>query len=161
MQKQSSIILTLGSVSLSRTLHCQQTLSSFNLLVIILSCPVTGSSSHTFEATSVSFRIFLTFSTSGHSKTSGCKSLPSILFSHVWLFATPWTVALLALLSMGFSRQQYWSGLPFSSPGDLPKPRIQPPCPAFQANSLPLSHQRSDPPPSLVLHFLIYLPHIL
>ena len=39
--------------------------------------------------------------------------------SHVQLFATPWTVALQAPLSMGFSRQEYWSGLPFPSPGDL------------------------------------------
>ena len=40
--------------------------------------------------------------------------------SHVWLFATPWTVTHQASLFMGFSRQQYWSGLPFPSPGDLP-----------------------------------------
>ena len=42
------------------------------------------------------------------------------LLSHIRLFATPWTVAYQAPLSMGFSRQQYWSGLPFPSPGDLP-----------------------------------------
>ena len=42
--------------------------------------------------------------------------------SHVWLFATPWTVAHQALLSMGFSRKEYWSGLPFLSSGDLPHP---------------------------------------
>ena len=40
--------------------------------------------------------------------------------SHVQLFATPWTVALQAPLSMGFSRQEYWSGLPFPPPGNLP-----------------------------------------
>ena len=45
--------------------------------------------------------------------------------SHVWLFATPWTVARQAPPSMGFSRQEYWSGLPFSSPGSLPWPRNQ------------------------------------
>ena len=45
--------------------------------------------------------------------------------SHVQLFATPWTVAYQALLSMGFSRQEYWSGLPFLSP-DLPDPGIEP-----------------------------------
>ena len=44
---------------------------------------------------------------------------------------------------MGFSRQDYWSGLPFPSPGDLPNPEIEPASPALQANSLPLSHQRS------------------
>ena len=45
--------------------------------------------------------------------------------SHVWLFATLWTVAHQAALSMGFSRQEYWSGLPFPSPGDLFWPRDQ------------------------------------
>ena len=45
--------------------------------------------------------------------------------SHIQLFATPWTVAYQALLSMGFSRQEYWSGLPFPSPGDLPDPGIE------------------------------------
>ena len=47
-------------------------------------------------------------------------------FSHVQLFATPWTVACQAPLSMGFSRQEYWSGLPFPSLGDLPNPGIEP-----------------------------------
>ena len=46
--------------------------------------------------------------------------------SHVRLFATPWTVALQAPLFMGFSRQEYWSGLPFPSPGDLPNQGIEP-----------------------------------
>ena len=46
-------------------------------------------------------------------------------FSHVQLFATPWTVALQAPLSMGFSRQQYWSGLPCPFPRDLPNPGIE------------------------------------
>ena len=49
-------------------------------------------------------------------------------FSHVLLFATPWTVAYQAPLSVRFSRQEYWSGLPFPSPGDLPDPGIQPHC---------------------------------
>ena len=44
------------------------------------------------------------------------------------------------LLSMGFSTQKYWSGLPFPSPGDLPDPGIEPASPAWQADSLPLSH---------------------
>ena len=50
---------------------------------------------------------------------------------------TPWTVACRAPLSMGFSRQEYWSGLPFPSPGDLPNPGIEPRFPALQADSLP------------------------
>ena len=52
-------------------------------------------------------------------------------------FATPWTVACQAPLSMGFSRQENWSGLPFPSPGDLPNPGIEPGAPALQADSLP------------------------
>ena len=47
------------------------------------------------------------------------------LFSHVQLFATPWTLACQAPLSLGFSRQEYWSGLPFPTPGDLPDPGIE------------------------------------
>ena len=47
-------------------------------------------------------------------------------FSHVQLFATPWTIVHQVPLSMGFSRQEYWSGLPFPSPGDLPNPRLEP-----------------------------------
>ena len=50
--------------------------------------------------------------------------------------ATPWTVACQAPLSMGFSRQKYWSELPFPSPEDLPNPGIEPGSPALQADSL-------------------------
>ena len=53
------------------------------------------------------------------------------LLSHVWLFAALWTVANQALLSMGFSRQEYWSGLPFPFSGDLPNPGIEPRSPAL------------------------------
>ena len=58
------------------------------------------------------------------------------LLSHVRLFVTPWTVAHQAPPSLGFSRQEYWSGLPFPSPGDLPNPGIEPRSPAFQAEVL-------------------------
>ena len=61
--------------------------------------------------------------------------------SHVRLFATPWTVACQAPLSMGFSRQECWSGLPFPSPGDLPDPGIGPRSPALQADALPSEPQ--------------------
>ena len=50
---------------------------------------------------------------------------------------TPWTVALQAPPSMGFSRQEDWSGLPFPAPGDLPDPGIEPKSPVLQADSLP------------------------
>ena len=49
----------------------------------------------------------------------------------------PWIIACQAPLSMEFSRQQYWSGLPFPSPGDLSDPGIEPGSPALQADSLP------------------------
>ena len=57
--------------------------------------------------------------------------------SRVRLFVTPWTVAYQALLSMGFSKQDYWFGLPFLSPGDLPNLGNKPGSPALQADSLP------------------------
>ena len=60
--------------------------------------------------------------------------------SRVQLFATPWTVAHQAPLSMGFTRQEYWSGLPFPSPGDLPEPGVEPRSLALKANSLPSEH---------------------
>ena len=63
------------------------------------------------------------------------------LLSRVQLFVTPWTVALQAPLSMGFSRQEYWSRLPFPSPGDLPNPGIKPRSPALLADAL-----SSEPP---------------
>ena len=56
-------------------------------------------------------------------------------------FAIPWTVVYQASLSMGFSRQEYWSGLPFPSPGGLPDPAIEPKSSALQADALP-----SEPP---------------
>ena len=63
------------------------------------------------------------------------------LLSHVRLFATSWTVAHQAPPSMGFFRQEYWSGLPFPSPGDLLDPGIEPRSPALQADAL-----TSEPP---------------
>ena len=63
------------------------------------------------------------------------------LLSCVWLFVTLWTVACQAPLSMGFSRQEYWSGLPFPSPGNLPGSGIKPRSPTLQADAL-----TSEPP---------------
>ena len=63
--------------------------------------------------------------------------------SHVQLFVTPWTAAHQAPLSMGFPRQEYWSGLPFPPPGDLLDPGIKPASPVspvLPEDSLPLSH---------------------
>ena len=63
------------------------------------------------------------------------------LLSHVRLLVTPWTVVYQAPQSMEFSRQEYWSGLPFPSPGDLPNPGIKPRSPTLQADAL-----LSEPP---------------
>ena len=59
----------------------------------------------------------------------------------VQLFVTPWTVTYQITLTMGFPRQECWSGLPFSSPGDLPDPGIKPRSPVLQVDALP-----SEPP---------------
>ena len=64
------------------------------------------------------------------------------LLSHIWLSVIPWTVAHQArYLCMGFPRQEYWSGLPFPFPGDLPDPGIELRSPTLQADALP-----SEPP---------------
>ena len=79
-----------------------------------------------------------------HSRKSGKlrKAKVKVLVTQSCLtLGTPWTVAHQGPLSMGFSRQEYWSGLPFPSPGDLPNPGIKPRSPALQAG--PLS---SEPP---------------
>ena len=82
----------------------------------------------------------------GNEPRSPALQADSFLLSHQnkvkWLrraqhFVTPWTVAYQALPSMEFSRQDYWSGLPFPSPGDLLNPGIEPGSPALQADALP------------------------
>ena len=78
-------------------------------------------------------------------------SEPVKLLSHVRLFAIPWTVTYQAPRSMGFSRQEYWSGLPFPSQGDLPNPGIEPASPALQTDVLP-----SETPGKPVCRFSAY-----
>ena len=99
-----------------------------------------------FLSHTLSHKSGILFSTSGVIRTrvtlwsnGSCMKVKSL--SRVRLFATPWTVAHQAPLSMGFSRQGYWSGVPFPSPGDLPDPGIEPGSPALQADALP-----SEPP---------------
>ena len=65
------------------------------------------------------------------------------VLSCVWLFATPWTVVRHAPLSMTFSRQEFWIGLPFPTPEDIPEPGIEPTLPALAGGSLPLHHLES------------------
>ena len=72
-------------------------------------------------------------------KTSNKTTMFCAVLSHVQLFATPWTIALQAPLSMGFSRQEHWSGLSFLPPGDLPHPGPEPLALSWQVDSLPLS----------------------
>ena len=81
---------------------------------------------------------------------SSCQSL-----SRVRLFATSWTVALQAPLSMEFSRQEYWNVLSCPPLGDLPNPEIKPRTPALQADSLP-----SEPPGKLELDHRLFLESI-
>ena len=84
-------------------------------------------------------------------------------FSRVWLFVTLWTVALQALLSMGFSRLEYWSLLPCPSPGDLPSPGIEPASPeatALQVDSLSLSRREYPLLPNPSLHLQPSLCHV-
>ena len=78
-------------------------------------------------------------------------------FSHVRLFVTLWTAAHQAPLSMGFSRQEYWRGLPCPPPGDLPDPGIEPVSPAtiaLKMHSLPRSHQGR--PKCILVVYLFY-----
>ena len=74
------------------------------------------------------------------------------LLSRVRLFVTPWTVAHQAPQSMEFSKQEYWSGLPFPSPGDLPNPGIEPGSPALQVDALP-----SELPGSKAKSLLVFI----
>ena len=85
--------------------------------------------------------------------------LHACVLSRVRLFATPWTVAHQAPLSMGFIRHEYWSRLPFPSPGDLSDPEIKPGSSALQANSLPLSHLPSKHNLSYLQDRVVIQPH--
>ena len=88
-----------------------------------------------------------------------CGLLCCLVAQSCQTLVTPWTVAHQAPLSMVFSRQEYWSGLPFPSPGDLPDPGIEPGFPALEADSL-----TSEPLPTnmwiiFVFFFKIFLKH--
>ena len=83
-----------------------------------------------------------------HFESEKVKVLVSVMSDSV----TPWTVARQAPLSLEFSRQESWSGLPFPFPGDLPDPGTELRSPALQADSLP-----SEPPGKPVVHFICNL----
>jgi len=81
------------------------------------------------------------------------------VLSCVWLFVTLWAIARQAPLSVGFSRQEYWSRLPFPSPGDLPDPGIEPPSsvsPALQANSIPAEPSGKPVAVGLTWHYYLH-----
>ena len=87
-----------------------------------------------------------------------CVCVCALLLSHVWLFVTPWTVAHQASLSMGFPRQEYWSGLPFPLLRDLPDPGIKPmspASPALWADSLPV--EPPGKPKVQLIYNIIYI----
>ena len=88
------------------------------------------------------------------------------LLSHTRLFATPWTEAHQGPLSMGYPRQEYWSGLPFPPPGDLPHPGIEPESPAlvsgfFTTESLGKPYPASCFNNSLDYHFSLQVYHLI
>ena len=76
----------------------------------------------------------------------------SVVSNSLWL----WTVARQAPLSMGFFRQEYWIGLPFPSPGDLPDPSIEPASPALQADSLPILSCWESPSCFHIVYYIYY-----
>ena len=105
-----------------------------------------------------------TWSKSG--KVAQLSWLEEALVAQSCLTLQPYGLGRQASLSMGFSRQEYWSGLPFPSPGDLPDPGIEPGSPAFQADSLPseLPGKPSGPnTPRIILKYFISfsLPYML
>lgn len=128
------------------TLSIRQGENKVQRMVEMVSRVILGKLKQTFQAKPVALM------TASHipSQSHGHSQLPRLLgnvarlrrrryqsFSHVRLFVIPCAVARQAPLSVGFSRQEYWSRLPFPSPGDLPNPGIEPRSPALQADSLP------------------------
>ena len=98
----------------------------------------------------VSLCIFSAWSFPPPASMYSCCAVLCLVTGHVQLFVTPWTVARQASLSMEFSRQEYWSGLPCPTPGDLPNSRIKQRSPALQVDSLP-----SKPPGKPQMYSLI------
>ena len=101
---------------LVRSLYLQKPKNFYNSM-LLFSCSVTSDSLQPMDGSTSDFPVL------------------HHLLSHVWLFTTPWNVAHQAPLSVGFSMREYWSGLPFFSPGDLPNPGIKPRSPELQVDS--------------------------
>ena len=81
-----------------------------------------------------------------------------LMLSHVWFSVTQWTVACQAPLSMGFSRQSYWCGLPFPLPGDLPDPGTEPTSPVSPA--LAGGFFTTEPPEKLLVPYYLFFKNI-
>ena len=129
---------------------CVKSLQSCPTLCDPVDCSPLGSSVHGISQTRILEWGAFSFSR-GSSQTRDQTHRKKVKSpSRVRLFATPWTSSLPAPPSMGFSRQEYWSGLPFPSPGDLPNPGIEPRSPAFQADAL----TSETPGKPCLLHFL-------
>ena len=105
-----------------------------------MDCSLPGSSVHEILQARILEWVAFPFSR-GSSQPKDPNQVKVKSLSCVRLFATPWTVTYQAPLSMRFSRQEYWSGLPFPSPGDLPDPGIEPGSPALESDAL-----TSEPP---------------
>ena len=87
----------------------------------LMDCSLPGSSVHGIFQTRVLEWVAISFSRGSSQPRDRTQASTVKSLSRIWLFATPWTVAYQASQSMGFFRQEYWSGLPFPSPGDLPE----------------------------------------
>ena len=101
--------------------------------ITILYYNITWWSENSFSRLKFSLYIGVEGDKAGDIGTKATSNLVKLL-SCVWLFVTPWTAAYHTPLPMGFSRQEYWSGLPFPSPGDLSNPGIEPGSPALQTD---------------------------
>ena len=116
----------------TRHVHIQISQSGF------FNCEPTGSSDRFYLKSKHTQKSLFPRSFQSPWENSSCALDSAQSLNHVRLFATPWTVAHQAPLSMGFSRQEYWSGLPFPTPGDLPHPGIEPTSLESPALALPL-----------------------
>ena len=121
------------------------TLGAMNMLIILIvvmiSWVYSSVKTHQIVTPSICNLLYVNYASIKHGKYFFKECLKVKSLHHVWLFATTWTVAHQAPPPMGFSRQEYWSGLPFPSPEDLPNPGVEPRSPALLADAL-----LSEPP---------------
>ena len=112
--------------SLNRTFKLLFILKYLKAMCIITSNTVLMPVLHLFPSSPFDLRVKCLLPCSDDRIPTQCMYRHIQSLSPVWFFATPWTMACQTPLSMEFSRQEYWSGLPFPSPGDLPHPGIKP-----------------------------------